>query len=233
MSVATPELQERKISLGDAPAAPPIDVTERASRAVQGIVNQQRVQRLEELASDLVKPFQAFQKDKGRAPSMAELATAAGISEQDLLEKLGAASFAKGEPLPAEYREFQRELSAAQGQPPTSAELAARAGVPEQELLAKLGRSAATLLGTVYLRLRTVGAGCSGMQDKLDLDPDYDEKRDTLFDFHGVAVLIDKRSLLYVAGATIDYHNELNRSGFSITNPNRKTTCGCGSSYSM
>jgi iron-sulfur cluster assembly protein len=233
MSVAAPELQERKITLGDVPTTPPIDVTERASRAVQGIVNQQRIQRLEELAPDFVKPFQIFQTEKGRAPSIAELAAAAGSSEQDLFAKLGAACFAKGEPLPAEYRDLQRELSTAQGKPPTSAELAARAGVSEQEFLAKIGRSAATLLGTVYLRLRTVGAGCSGMQDKLDLDPEYDEKRDALFDFHGVPVLVDKRSLLYVVGATIDYHNELNRSGFSITNPNRKTTCGCGSSYSM
>jgi iron-sulfur cluster assembly protein len=85
----------------------------------------------------------------------------------------------------------------------------------------------------MFLRLRVVGGGCSGFQHKLDLDPEVKEKSDELFELHGVGVVIDKKSLLYLDGAHVDYHDELHRSGFSISNPNAKSTCGCGSSFSM
>ena len=85
----------------------------------------------------------------------------------------------------------------------------------------------------LYLRLRVVGGGCSGFQNKLDLDPQVNEKLDETFEAHGVPVVIDKRSLLYITGATVDFHDDLNKRGFSITNPTAKSTCGCGSSFSM
>ena len=85
----------------------------------------------------------------------------------------------------------------------------------------------------VYLRLRVVGGGCSGFQNKLDLDQEVSEKLDELFEMHGVPVVVDKRSLMYLNDVTVDFHDDLNRRGFSITNPNAKSTCGCGSSFSM
>ena len=85
----------------------------------------------------------------------------------------------------------------------------------------------------VYLRMRVVGGGCSGFQHKLDLDPDVKEKLDEVFEFHGIPVVVDRRSLMYLDGARVDFHNDLQRSGFSITNPQAKSTCGCGSSFSM
>jgi iron-sulfur cluster insertion protein len=85
----------------------------------------------------------------------------------------------------------------------------------------------------VYLRLRVVGGGCSGFQHKLDLDPQINEKLDEVFEFYGVPVVVDRRSLMYLAGASVDYHDDLNRRGFSITNPSAKSHCGCGSSFSM
>jgi iron-sulfur cluster assembly protein len=85
----------------------------------------------------------------------------------------------------------------------------------------------------LYLRLRVVGGGCSGFQHKLDLDPTVNEKLDETFDVHGVPVVIDKRSLLYLGGVTVDFVDDLNKRGFSITNPTAKSTCGCGSSFSM
>jgi iron-sulfur cluster assembly protein len=85
----------------------------------------------------------------------------------------------------------------------------------------------------MYLRLRVVGGGCSGFQHKLDLDPEVKEISDEVFEYHGVPVVIDRKSLLYLSDAHVDYHDELHRSGFSITNPNAKSTCGCGSSFSM
>lgn len=85
----------------------------------------------------------------------------------------------------------------------------------------------------LYLRVRVQGGGCSGFQNKLDLDAKYDEKTDHKFNFHGIDVVVDKRSMLYLTGAVVDFHDDLNKRGFTITNPNAKSTCGCGSSYSM
>lgn len=85
----------------------------------------------------------------------------------------------------------------------------------------------------VYLRMRVVGGGCSGFQHKLDLDPAMNPKLDEIFEFHGVPVVVDKRSLLYLSDVQVDFHDDLNRRGFSISNPNAKSTCGCGSSFSM
>jgi iron-sulfur cluster assembly protein len=85
----------------------------------------------------------------------------------------------------------------------------------------------------IYLRVRVVGGGCSGFQNKLDLDPAFNAKLDEEFEQHGVPLVVDKRSLMYLTEATIDFHDDLNRRGFSITNPSAKSTCGCGSSYSM
>ena len=94
-------------------------------------------------------------------------------------------------------------------------------------------QTAGSMPEKIYLRLRVVGGGCSGFQHKLDLDPDVKEKIDEVFEFHGVPVVVDKRSLIYLENAQVDFHDDLNRRGFSITNPNAKSTCGCGSSYSM
>src|SRR5262245_36297117 len=85
----------------------------------------------------------------------------------------------------------------------------------------------------LYLRLRVVGGGCSGFQHKLDLDKDVNPKLDDVIEVNGLEVVVDKRSLMYLDGARVDYHDDLNRRGFSITNPQAKSTCGCGSSFSM
>lgn len=85
----------------------------------------------------------------------------------------------------------------------------------------------------LHLRMRVVGGGCSGFQHKLDLDPEVNPKLDATFEMQGVPVVIDKRSLLYLDGVTVDFHDDLNKRGFSISNPQAKGTCGCGSSFSM
>jgi iron-sulfur cluster assembly accessory protein len=85
----------------------------------------------------------------------------------------------------------------------------------------------------IYLRMRVVGGGCSGFQHKLDLDSVVNPKLDEVMEINGVPMVVDKRSLMYLNDVTVDFHDELNRSGFSITNPNAKSTCGCGSSFSM
>ena len=70
-------------------------------------------------------------------------------------------------------------------------------------------------------------------QQKLDLDTTVNEKTDLLSEQHGVTLVVDKKSLLYLQGAVIDFHEDLNARGFRITNPQAKGSCGCGSSYSM
>src|SRR5579875_83621 len=79
----------------------------------------------------------------------------------------------------------------------------------------------------IYLRMRVVGGGCSGFQHKLDLDPALNDKLDEVIEQHGVPIVIDKRSLMYLDNVQVDFHDDLNRRGFSISNPNAKTTCGC------
>src|SRR6516165_10468654 len=94
-------------------------------------------------------------------------------------------------------------------------------------------QTAGSMPEKIYLRLRVVGGGCSGYQHKLDLDPAINDKLDEVFDFHGVPVVVDKRSMIYLDNATVDFHDDLNRRGFSVSNPAAKSTCGCGSSFSM
>jgi iron-sulfur cluster assembly protein len=235
MSVATAELQGLNVAPRESspPAEAPIRVTERAAHAVKSILNDQRFGLLNDFAPDLVDVYKDFEAKNGRAPLLSELAAASGASDVDVLANIGEAAFSRGEALPNDFREKHRELGSSLGKSPTAAQLADALGLSEKELLARIGKEASAILGRVHLRLRTIGAGCSGMQDKLDLDPEFNEKRDLLFECHGVPVVVDKRSLMYLSGAAVDYVNELNRSGFSISNPNRKSTCGCGSSYSM
>ncbi len=78
-------------------------------------------------------------------------------------------------------------------------------------------RAADPTLGKIYLRLRVIGGGHSGLQHKLDLDPVVNDKLDELFEYHGVPTVVDKRSLLYLENATVDFHDNTGRHGFSIS----------------
>lgn len=83
------------------------------------------------------------------------------------------------------------------------------------------------------LRVAVRGGGCSGFQWKLELEPTEPTAKDLVFEQDGVRVFVDNRSAMYADGTQIDYLNDLNKRGFLCTNPNVKTTCGCGSSFSM
>jgi iron-sulfur cluster assembly protein len=80
------------------------------------------------------------------------------------------------------------------------------------------------------LRMRVVGGGCSGLQYQMGLEEEQNPN-DKVFTSNGVRVFIDMKSALYLAGAEVDYIDGLMQSGFKITNPNAKTTCGCGQSF--
>ncbi|HLF97349.1 MAG TPA: iron-sulfur cluster insertion protein ErpA [Methylococcaceae bacterium] len=81
------------------------------------------------------------------------------------------------------------------------------------------------------LRVYVSGGGCSGFQYGFTFDEEVAED-DTTVVKNGVTVLIDAMSIQYLTGAEIDYKDDLSGAQFVIKNPNAKTTCGCGSSFS-
>jgi iron-sulfur cluster assembly accessory protein len=80
------------------------------------------------------------------------------------------------------------------------------------------------------LRMRVVGGGCSGFQYQMGLE-EAPGANDRVYTSNGVKVFIDMKSALYLAGVEVDYLDGLMQSGFKISNPNAKTTCGCGQSF--
>jgi iron-sulfur cluster assembly protein len=81
------------------------------------------------------------------------------------------------------------------------------------------------------LRLGVQGGGCSGLSYlfKLESAP---RPKDNIFEFDGVQVFVDPKSLVYLDGMTLDYRESLIYSGFVFENPNAKKSCGCGTSFS-
>jgi iron-sulfur cluster insertion protein len=82
------------------------------------------------------------------------------------------------------------------------------------------------------LRVFVTGGGCSGFQYGFTFDENVEEG-DTQVSNGSVTLLIDPMSVQYLAGAEIDYREDLEGAQFVIRNPNATTTCGCGSSFSM
>src|SRR5947209_3391687 len=80
------------------------------------------------------------------------------------------------------------------------------------------------------LRLKVQGGGCSGFS--YDLFFDQAQDGDKAFDVKGVKLICDQMSLMYLMGTEIDYVEGLHGAGFKFNNPNVKSTCGCGSSFS-
>lgn len=85
---------------------------------------------------------------------------------------------------------------------------------------------------SMALRLGVEGGGCSGLQYKLGLEELEEGETDKTPLINGIYVLIDPKSALYLAGATVDYIESLMASGFKIDNPNAQRHCGCGQSFS-
>jgi iron-sulfur cluster insertion protein len=81
------------------------------------------------------------------------------------------------------------------------------------------------------LRLKVQGGGCSGFS--YDLFFDQPQEGDRPFEVKGVKVVCDEMSLMYLLGTEIDYVEGLHGAGFKFNNPNVKSTCGCGSSFSV
>lgn len=85
---------------------------------------------------------------------------------------------------------------------------------------------------TTCLRIGVAGGGCSGFQYSLGFDENTDSTKDHISEQHGISVAVDKKSFLYLDGTTVDFHEGLEKRGFTFNNPNAVKSCGCGSSFS-
>ena len=82
-----------------------------------------------------------------------------------------------------------------------------------------------------YLRVAVKGGGCSGFEYNLTFDLEYDEEKDILSNQHGVDIIVDRKSVLYLDGTVLDYYSDISKRGFTFENPNAVKSCGCGSSF--
>ena len=82
------------------------------------------------------------------------------------------------------------------------------------------------------LRLGVVGGGCSGFSYSMSFENSAG-MMDKSFEFEGLKVFVDATSLMYLNGCVVDYVETLEGAGFKFENPNVKSTCGCGSSFSV
>ena len=100
------------------------------------------------------------------------------------------------------------------------------AAVKVKELLSRESAESSALA----LRVAVQPGGCSGLRYALYFDDQISEK-DQTEEFGGVKVVVDKMSVPYLKGASIDYVDTLQQSGFTINNPNAQSTCACGDSF--
>ena len=85
---------------------------------------------------------------------------------------------------------------------------------------------------TDFVRVGVKSGGCSGLSYQLKFDK-MTQENDKIFEDNGIKIVVDKKSLLYLVGTTLEYSGGLNGKGFVFTNPNANRTCGCGESFSL
>ena len=85
---------------------------------------------------------------------------------------------------------------------------------------------------TLKLRVFVTGGGCSGFEYGFTFDEDVEDD-DTVIENAGVTLVVDALSFQYLAGAQVDFKEDLQGSRFVVTNPNASSTCGCGNSFSI
>jgi len=85
---------------------------------------------------------------------------------------------------------------------------------------------------TEGLRLGVRGGGCSGVSYAIEF-ADKARGRDHVFEFDGLKVIVDPKSLIYLRGSILDYEVKLMQHGFKFRNPNEKSGCGCGESFQI
>ncbi len=83
-----------------------------------------------------------------------------------------------------------------------------------------------------YIRIGVLGSGCSGYSYSIQFELKDPKSKDFIFIFDTLKILIDNKSIMYLNNTTLDYENTLIKKGFKFNNPNAKSQCGCGESFS-
>ena len=83
-----------------------------------------------------------------------------------------------------------------------------------------------------YIRVGVKSGGCSGLEYVQKFDNQKTDS-DQIFEDNGIKIIVDKKSVLYLAGTILDFSAGLNGKGFVFNNPNANRTCGCGESFSL
>jgi iron-sulfur cluster assembly protein len=124
---------------------------------------------------------------------------------------------------------------------PTKQEVPRRAAAEAKEVMISLTSVASSKVKEIMsmqnpvpsaLRVAVVGGGCSGFQYHMAFENQTNDT-DQVMDFDGLKVAVDQMSSMYLEGVEIDYIETLEGAGFKFNNPNVKSTCGCGSSFSV
>jgi iron-sulfur cluster assembly accessory protein len=129
-------------------------------------------------------------------------------------------------------------IRATEGQPAATG----AGGLPYNQIMINVTETAAEKITALLaeenkmgsgLRVFVQGGGCSGFQYGLMIDEgEGDAESDKIFEVNGVRLFVDPISLRYLNGAEVDFVDNNAGGGFTIKNPNAKSTCGCGSSFS-
>src|SRR4051812_12698902 len=104
--------------------------------------------------------------------------------------------------------------------------ISSKAASKIKDLIAKEGGTAAGL------RVGVRGSGCSGLAYTMSL-ADKESPKDKIFEAEGVKLFIDPKSYIFLNGTVLDYHEGLMSHGFKFENPNVKSACGCGESFTV
>ncbi|HMB40632.1 MAG TPA: iron-sulfur cluster assembly accessory protein [Balneolaceae bacterium] len=95
-------------------------------------------------------------------------------------------------------------------------------------------RSEKNISSDTPLRVSVVSGGCSGLTYNLEFDSDKKpDESDKQFEDHGIKLVVDMRSFLYLAGTELEYTDGLTGQGFHFKNPNASRSCSCGESFSL
>ncbi len=125
----------------------------------------------------------------------------------------------------------------AQSTPPASApeSSAERKGLNISQAAVDFAREKLKKRGTpdAAIRLGIKGGGCSGFSYVIQFEDDTPRDRDRTYELDGVRFIVDKKSLVYLAGALLDYEKTLMFQGFKFRNPNEAASCGCGHSFTV
>jgi len=119
--------------------------------------------------------------------------------------------------------------------PAVESGVAKKLGMTITEGAAKYAREKLVKRGTpdAAIRLGIKGGGCSGFSYVIQFEDDPPRERDRVYDVDGVRFIVDKKSLIYLAGSMLDYERTLMFQGFKFRNPNEAASCGCGHSFTV